>query len=387
MSGLLQLLIITGIIVGWLELSHRFRPSSPLRLQTFDWTVSKTSTGLKAIGWIEIINPHKRMEIMVPELEVKPVLLGKEKVREIEIKTHVITYHPDEESRLDGYWQAYILKSEKNTRAQIIIELEEQGSVDAIKSVENIWVDFNWISYGPFGRIRSKQGAVIPIKKPNTLSPDKAYFKQYKDCQVLPIKTHLLGPLDDIVDVVSTYASQIVRPGDILTIGETPIAIMQGRYIHPSTVKPGFLARLLCHAFHPTSSLATACGLQTLVDISGPSRVLISFLIGTLGRLLFIRGIFYRLAGNQARLIDDITGTTPPYDQTIVLGPESPRDLCEKVSSHLGIDVAIVDVNDLGRVKILATSRKCKKSYLHKALRTNPAGNANEQTPLVLVRP
>ena len=35
-----------------------------------------------------------------------------------------------------------------------------------------------------------------------------------------------------------------------------------------------------------------------------------------------IKGIFYRLAGKQARLIDDITGTTPPYDKSIVLGPK-----------------------------------------------------------------
>ena len=46
--------------------------------------------------------------------------------------------------------------------------------------------------------------------------------------------------------------------------------------------------------------------------------------------------------------------------------------------------VAIVDVNDLGRVKVLAApdaTPTCSN-----ALRPNPAGNANERTPLVLVR-
>jgi len=49
--------------------------------------------------------------------------------------------------------------------------------------------------------------------------------------------------------------------------------------------------------------------------------------------------------------------------------------------------VAVVDVNDLGRVKVLASNSGCDEALLHRALRPNPAGNANERTPLVLVRP
>ena len=94
-----------------------------------------------------------------------------------------------------------------------------------------------------------------------------------------------------------------------------------------------------------------------------------------------------RLAGKQARLIDDVTGTTPPYDQTIVLGPKEPEKVCEKIALELGIDVAIVDVNDLGRVKVLASNQNCNRSLLKQALSSNPAGNANQQTPFVLVRP
>jgi hypothetical protein len=38
-------------------------------------------------------------------------------------------------------------------------------------------------------------------------------------------------------------------------------------------------------------------------------------------------------------------------------------------------------------VKVLAASRGCSEELLERALRPNPAGNANERTPLVLVRP
>jgi hypothetical protein len=44
-------------------------------------------------------------------------------------------------------------------------------------------------------------------------------------------------------------------------------------------------------------------------------------------------------------------------------------------------------VNDLGRVKVLAASQGSDLSLIERALRPNPAGNANERTPLVLIRP
>ena len=97
--------------------------------------------------------------------------------------------------------------------------------------------------------------------------------------------------------------------------------------------------------------------------------------------------MFYRLAGRQARLIDDITGTTPPYDQVIVLGPIHSQLYCDRLSIELGVSVAVVDVNDLGKVKILAASKNTNEPLVKAALLSNPAGNADEQTPIVIVRP
>eukprot|EP00271_Cylindrocystis_brebissonii_P003595 TRINITY_DN14740_c0_g1_i1.p2 TRINITY_DN14740_c0_g1~~TRINITY_DN14740_c0_g1_i1.p2 ORF type:complete len:185 (-),score=23.69 TRINITY_DN14740_c0_g1_i1:272-826(-) len=162
---------------------------------------------------------------------------------------------------------------------------------------------------------------------------------------------------------------------------------MQGRFRHPSGVKPGWLARLACSVFHPTSSLATACGMQALIDIVGPIRVFFAFVGAILARLLFrMRGAFYILAGDQARLIDDVTGTLPPYDQFITLGPLRPQETVDMLKERTGIDVAVVDVNDLKKVQILAASDGVDHEALIAALRNNPAGNSDEQTPLVLVR-
>jgi len=96
--------------------------------------------------------------------------------------------------------------------------------------------------------------------------------------------------------------------------------------------------------------------------------------------------MFYRLAGEQARLIDDITGTTPPYDKSIVLGPKDTDSFCVNASRELKINLAVVDVNDLGKVKILSTNNIKNTAIIKRALTSNPAGNANQHTPLVLIR-
>jgi hypothetical protein len=187
---------------------------------------------------------------------------------------------------------------------------------------------------------------------------------------------------------VERYVLPHAKPGDIVTIGETPIALMQGRLRHPTTVKPGWVAKRICYYFLPTSSLATACGMQTLVDIVGPVRVVFAFVVGALAKALLRKpGVFYQLAGEQARLIDDVTGTLPPFDQFIVLGPDKPEQVVDKIKEKTGLSAAIVDVNDLKAVKILAATPNLSMELLTQALRSNPAGNADEQTPIVLIRP
>jgi len=383
----LLLLLLLGLAVAWIELRHRLRPASPLTMRAIDWSVVPLGSEVRVTGVLEITNPHQRMEVFVPELSVSPVLLGKAAPTQLQVTTAIEADHPDEDSREDGYWAAYIVKGRKSTRAKVTITLRDPSGANPLDRFDTLWADVHWINYGPFGRSARRQGVLVSLKRPQPLTSADAEFRIGEGCRVLPLRTHLLGSLDDPIDVLRTYASDLLQPGDVLTIGETPVAVIQSRYRHPSEVEPGMVARLACRVFHPTSSLATACGMQTLIDLVGPSRVIVAWFGGLLLKLVGVPGGFYRLAGDQARLIDDITGTTPPYDQTIVLGPEEPEALCQRAAMELGVAVAIVDVNDLGRVKVLASSRGCDEELLQRALRPNPAGNANERTPLVLVRP
>ncbi len=381
--------LILGFILCfiWIELSHRLKQSSPLELKSSDWMLKDTDSGLEVTGWIEISNHHSKTEVMVPDFTIKPIMLGRREIKDIKIQTIIAADHPDEETRSDGYWAAYIVKSKKKTKVNVKLILENTEIGGKITAPECIWLNINWVNYGPFGLINRRDGHIIPIRIPGPLKISEAYFTKNEGCLCLPIKTHILGSTDKIIDVLKYYTAHLIKPGDIVTIGESPLAIMQGRYLDPSSIKPGLIAFLLCRSFHPTSSLATACGLQVLINQVGPTRVIISWAFGVAFKLVGIKGMFYRLAGEQARLIDDITGTTPPYDKTIVLGPCNSQRICEEASAELGVAVAIADVNDLGRVKIISASKHCDKNLLRRALKGNPAGNSNEQTPLVLVRP
>ena len=388
---LLKLLLVLALLLGLtlvvLELRHRLRPASPLRLRAEDFRVEAGSDGLTVSGMVTIYNPHQRMEVMVPEIELRPTLLGRGNLAGVTVSSRIEALHPDEESRPDGYWAAYIVKGRKSTSARIQISLNGAPGQSLDQLLDTLWLEILWVNYGPFGRLHRRDGVLVPLQQPTPIAPQSARWRDGDRCRVLPVGTHLLGVLDDPEAVLRRYAGELIQPGDVLTIGETPLAVMQGRYHHPATVQPSALARLLCRGFHPTSSLATACGLQSLIDVVGPAQVLGAWLIGLALKLVGSKGWFYRLAGDQARLIDDITGTTPPYDQTIVLGPLQPAAFCAAMARSLGVAVAVVDVNDLGRVKVLASSPGCDEALLERALRPNPAGNANERTPLVLVRP
>lgn len=391
---LLLLLLAFALLLLLLELRHRLRPASPLRCRFEEWQVQETTAGLRVSGTVLIRNPHPRMEVMLPRLWVEPVVFSSQALDGITVRVAAIEpCHGDTPPRPDGYWFACIVKGRCETAARVQVAISDStsrgsarnGNVAPLAALNALWLEVCWVAYGPFGYLQQRQGFAVPLRFPDAAS--KAPWRRGDGCQVLPVATHLLGCLDDPLQVLRRYALPYLQAGDVVAIAETPLAVMQGRYRNPATVYPSPLARQLCRLFQPTSSLATACALQSLIDLVGPARVLCAVVGGMALRLLGVRGGFYRLAGEQARLIDDLTGTIPPYDQTIVLGPGHAQAVAQELATALGHAVAVVDVNDLGRVKLLAASRGVDPHLLHAALRPNPAGNANEGTPLVVVRP
>ncbi|MEM0979700.1 MAG: F420-0:Gamma-glutamyl ligase [Cyanobacteria bacterium P01_H01_bin.58] len=380
---LVAIAALIGIGLGVIEWQYRRRPGNRLVFAAGQWNLESYELDhYRIMGEPELINRTQSLEIMVPELTTETTLLGKERLADVQVNVTIQPKHPDADARPDGYWFAYIVKLRQRTQLKVQVDIAGPD----LRSLKALWIKIHYVTYGPQGRIPKTGHVVVPLKFPNP--EDSHSWRDTPQAQVLPIPTHLLTHLDTPVEVVKRYVAPHAKPGDVVTIGETPVAIMQGRWRHPTTVQPGWLARRLCYYFLPTSSLATACGLQTLVDLVGAWRVFFAFVGGALMKAILRRGGgFYQLAGEQARLIDDVTGTLPPYDQFIVLGPESPQTVVEEIRAATGLEAAIVDVNDLQAVKILAATKDVDAGVLTQALIDNPAGNADEQTPLVLIRP
>ena len=365
-----------------LDVQYRRRLGNKMELSSGKWEIEVYESQRYVLaGELEFRNLTERLEVMVPEIRAEVSLLSVASLDGITTTTRITPRFQGAEIREDGYWESHIVKVGKDDPIEVTIEINGQD----LSKLRVAWVQIHYMTYGPEGRFPKVQHVIVPLKFPTIEESNR--WRPASNADVLPIRTHLLTHLDDPVAIVKRYVMPHAQPGDIVTLGESPVAIMQGRFRHPSTIKPGWLAKRLCYLFLPTSSLATACGLQTLIDIVGPVRVFFAFFAGALGKLIGKKGVFYQLAGEQARLIDDVTGTIPPYDKFIVLGPHNPQEICDRIKQETGLSAAIVDVNDLKAVKILASTADLSDGLLKQALISNPAGNANEQTPVVLIRP
>ena len=243
-----------------------------------------------------------------------------------------------------------------------------------------------WENYGHFGISKKQDCLLVNLNRHNYNNTNVVQIPLKQGYNAIAIKTDLLGSFDDPIDTVMKYCKGLTKKNDILTIGETPLAIMQGRYIAPQNLEYNIFSKILCYFFHPTSSLATACGMQLLIEKIGVTRITFSLILGFVFKCIGIKGIFYRLTGFESSLIDDISGTVVPYDKSIVMGPIKTKLFCDRLSKHLEIEVAVVDVNDLGGVKILASSNNSVDNVLKEVLKVNPAGNSDEKTPIVLIR-
>ncbi len=371
-----------GISLSTILLWLRSRPGDQLVIQPEAWALHREEADHYRLQATFVArNENPIFEVTLAQVNPRVHVLSNDSIQDIQTNIQLRSLHSDMPARPDNYWQAYIISPQSQTRLEL--ELDLRGA--NLDHLQSCWVELDYIQYGRQLRTPKTSHLIVPLQMVEPLS--NPTWQSKGDVQLLPIPTHLLSPSDRWPDVIRRYVQPQAKPGDYIAISETAAAVVQGHLRHPTDVKPGWVARRLCYAFPSKTSLSSSYGLQSLIDESGVWRVLRAFVIGSVAKVVGIPGVFYELAGEQAALIDDVTGTLPPYDQFIVLGPRQPEQLVNEIKAATGQDIAIVDANDLGEVKILAATAGVKPELVIQALGKNPAGNSAEQTPIVLIRP
>lgn len=207
------------------------------------------------------------------------------------------------------------------------------------------------------------------------------------EMELIPVRTRILTPNDDIVDTIEKYAKGAVGPNDVISVAESVVAITQGRITRPEELRVGFLARILCRFVPQKGSMSSMYGMQAAMAVDGTWRVTYAMIMGILAKLIGRSGVFYELAGKQASLVDDVTGTMPPFDKHIVYGPDHPSEVAEAIRQRLGCyGAAVADVNDLKRAAVLGVTEGLDPQHLAQTLINNPFGNASQRTPIVIIK-
>lgn len=208
----------------------------------------------------------------------------------------------------------------------------------------------------------------------------------------IPIRTRVVMPGDDIDALVREYAADVVRPGDLLFVTEKIVAITQGRSYRLDEISPRPLARFLSKYVTKTAH-GIGLGMPETMEMAlrecGTPRILVAAAVSAVTKLFGRRGDFYRVAGPKARAIDGPTsGTIPPYNEAVVLGPADPKGVARRLQGLVsgGVEVAVVDINDIGGNILGSTLDRAGEHRLVRILRDNPLGQGHESTPMGVVR-
>lgn len=206
------------------------------------------------------------------------------------------------------------------------------------------------------------------------------------ELELIPVHTKILTNKDNIVDAILEYAGKDITSRDIVCTAESVLAITQNRYVRPEELNVCWQARLMNRFVPGAGSMASIYGMQAAMEEEGKWNMLYSFIVGAVSKIMGKPGVFYARC-RQASLIDDVTGTMPPFDKCIVYGPANADRVCEDIKNATGAYGAVVaDVNDLKRAAVLGKSSGIDPHRIAQILIDNPFGNDNQKTPIVIIK-
>ena len=206
----------------------------------------------------------------------------------------------------------------------------------------------------------------------------------------LSIKTHVITKDDDITEVVKKYAAPHLQKGDILFISERIVAISQGRAYPIKDIHPSWLANLLVKFVHKSPygiGLGSPWTMELAIREVGALRILIGAIAAVLTKPFGIKGVFYRVVGNNINAIDGPCDyTLPPYNDYAKLGPANPMQVAQDLAAVIGHNVIIIDANDLGAAVLGKSNQDIADEFCKAVFKDNPLGQSTQQTPICIVR-
>jgi len=205
------------------------------------------------------------------------------------------------------------------------------------------------------------------------------------------VKTRLLNFNDDLLKVIQDYVVPQKKEGDWLAISEKVVSVCQNNVRHISTVRAGFLAKTIVKfvkKYPDDIGFSRAEKMQVAVETSGAPRMVLAIVLGVLGKIIGIKGFFWRVAGKR---VSEIDGFNPaamwPYTEYAILPPKNPEKTCQEIEKRFNLPAVIIDGNNIN-VKIIAQSlgMPVDKKTARLVLLDNPMGQDDEMTPFILAR-
>ena len=207
------------------------------------------------------------------------------------------------------------------------------------------------------------------------------------------IKTHFITTNDNLEHIIEKYVlPQNTAKSDIVVLCQKIVSITQKKIIYRKDIKLGFWAKFLSKFVKKTPygfSVGNPLKMQVAIDLAGLPRILLACICAALGKIIGIKGVFYKVAGHQISQIDGFYGQAfPEYNNMAMLGfsKEFGDNLCNKLRKKYFLSFAIADINDIGG-NIIGTSSdiKDKTKLILDLLKDNPASQSNQQTPIIIL--
>ena len=233
-------------------------------------------------------------------------------------------------------------------------------------------------------RRMDQEGSTVTEAK--TMTVDGVVYERF------PLKVPRLIEFGErLEDLFEQFVVPHCQPGDWVMLSEKIISVSERRVRHISTVKVSWLARLVEKGVLKHSNMTAWSRpekIQVAIEEAGVWRIIPAMILGGIGKLFGIRGVFWIVAGNR---VSEIDGFIPedmyPYTEWAVLPPPDPQGVCERLEKRFGIPVATADANYIN-VKVLGVSPGVglDKKTVRLILLDNPIGQGDKMTPFVIVR-